>query len=170
VKLSRTGVANRFILLAGCGIVTCACCLLGATYTTQAGVVAGGCLIAFGCLMVTSPNGALYSEIIGESNQGTFNGVRQVAMSIGRIVGPLAYGFIWDLPRLGRSVFILTLLVVAAGPLLSLAVVFPKIRMIDDASREDKEVAKYGPLLEEISEGAIEEQEGKTATWKDEGG
>lgn len=91
-------------------------------------------------------------------------------MSIGRIVGPLAYGFIWDLPRLGRSVFILTLLVVAAGPLLSLAVVFPKIRMIDDASHEDKEVAKYGPLLEEISEGVIEEQEGKTATWKDEGG
>lgn len=173
MKLSRSGVANRYILYIGCSVVTCACCLLGATYTRQAGVVAGGCLIAFGCLMVTSPNGAVYTELIGECNQGTFNGVRQVAMSIGRIVGPLTYGFIWGLPRLGHDVFIVTLLAVAAGPLLSLAIVFPKFRVIDDAGRVSKGAPKYEPLLDEIAKdcavNVIEEQEGGR-TWRDEEG
>ena len=33
--------------------VTASCCMLGGLYQEQAGVVAGGCLIAFGCLFVT---------------------------------------------------------------------------------------------------------------------
>jgi len=166
MKASKSGVANRHLLLVGCSIVTASCCMLGGLYQEQAGVVAGGCLIAFGCLFVTSPNGAVFSEIIGEFNQGTFNGLRQVAMSFGRIIGPLTYGFMWD--GVGRDVFILTLLVVAVAPLLTLICVFEKFRYVDEASRsnrsntkspkepnepEEEAAAKYEPLLDGATEG-----------------
>ena len=65
------------------------------------------------------------------------------------------------------------LLAVAAGPLLSLAIVFPKFRVIDDAGRVSKGAPKYEPLLDEIAKdcavNVIEEQEGGR-TWRDEEG
>ena len=85
IQLSRKGVANRHLLVVGSALVITSVSFLGVLYTEEVGVITGGCLVAMSCLFITSPNGALYSEIVDRGHQGAFSGMRFIALALGRI-------------------------------------------------------------------------------------